>query len=524
MENLYKRRKFLQSLAIGAAATTLSSPWRGSAFAATPTFVNYPFSMGVASGDPTSDGFVLWTRIAPNPLDLDAKIMDLIEVIVEIADDEKFSKIVRRETHFARPDFNHSVHAEITGLPPGRKYFYRFRIGLISSPIGQAWTAVPFGTKLDKFKFAWHSCAHYEQGLYTAYGDMAKQNPDIILSLGDYIYEVSYGVQVRRMPVEEASSLDEYRLIYSATKMDKDLQAAHAVAPWLFIWDDHEVANDYQGNIGKVMAGQDPAQFVARKRAAYQAFFENLPIRSRARFDAAGNMRMYGQSGHGNLIEFNLLDTRQYRSRAACASEGYYEAQSVPRTCADLADPKRTILGARQERFFNENLMRNTKWSILVQPTIFGTLFQKNNQNEPVVYNDSWSGFELQRQKLIDNISRRKKDSQCIVIGGDMHAFMTAEVKADYNKPESETVALEFVGGSVTSKSYNYKRFIAMMPDNPHLKFYDDRTNGYGLVEVSDNKMDVKLRHTTSTWERGVPFTNLKHYIVERGVNKLLEA
>lgn len=523
---MLQRRRFLSGMAMGAAAASIITPWSGSAFAATPRFANDPFSLGVASGEPTPDGFVLWTRLAPNPYEADQGIEGLVEVLVEIAEDVGFTKIVRKQTEIARPDLNHSVHAEIYGLKPNYQYFYRFRVGLVSSPIGRAKTAPLYGSNLEKFKFAWGSCAHFEQGYYTAYGDMAAQNPDLILALGDYIYEVSYGPQVRRMPINEAWSLSEYRLIHSITKTDKDLQAAHAACPWLFIWDDHEVANDYQGDVGKVMPGFTQADFIGRKKNAYQAFFENLPMRRRSMFDAANRMRIFGQVTYGNLVEFNLLDTRQYRARAACASEGRYEAQLVSRnTCAELQDANRSILGAPQERFFNENMMRGTaKWSVLVQPTLFGTLNQKDNRGEPSAYNDGWSGFEPARQKIIENIRRRKNQASCVVIGGDVHAFFAGEVKMDYQNPASESVAVEFVGGSITSKSYNYERFSAMLPESPHLKFFDDRTNGYGLGEINGNRMDVKLRHTSSTWRKDAGFSNLKHYVVERGNTKLQEA
>lgn len=521
-----KRRRFLSSMAMGAAAASLTSPWNGRAFAATPKFINDPFSMGVASGDPTPEGFVLWTRLAPNPFDVEPFTQDLVEVLVEVAEDEKFTKIVRRQTEIARPDNAHSVHAEINGLPAGRNYFYRFRCGGVASPVGRTITAPLFAQKLDKIKFAWHSCAHYEQGYYTAYRDIAEQHPDIILGLGDYIYEVSWGPQLRRMPVNEATSVDEYRLIHAVTKLDKDLQAAHAVAPWLFIWDDHEVANDYQGDWGSTLPGLDEKTFVARRLASYKAYFEHLPLRARSRFDAVNRMRIYGQSTFGDLLEFTLLDTRQFRPRASCPSnpEKYTGEMISKANCADLTDKTRSILGAQQERFVNDNFMRgNTRWSVLVQPTFFGDLAQKNDKGEAIVFNEGWSGFNPARQKIIDTIAKRQKQSSCVVIGGDMHAFFAADVKKDYDKPDSETVAVEFVSGSITSKSYNYERFMKMMPDNPHIKFFDDRTNGYGIVEVTDKKMDVRLRHTKSTWVKDAGFSDIKRYTIERGVNKLNE-
>ncbi|MEN9856021.1 MAG: hypothetical protein RLZZ157_1147, partial [Pseudomonadota bacterium] len=514
------RRLFLNAWAMGAAAASLASPWRGSAMAQTPKFLSDPFTLGVASGDPNQDGFVLWTRLAPNPLDPDYEIDGLVDVQCEIAEDEAFAKIVRRQFAVARPDQAHSVHVEVQGLRPNRVYYYRFRVGLAVSPIGRTRTTPEFGAPLAKLRYAFHSCAHYEQGLFTAYGDIAKQNPDVILSLGDYIYEVAYGAGVRRFPVDDAFRLSDYRLIHSAYKMDPDLQAAHAVAPWLFIWDDHEVANDYQGDIGKVLPGQDPARdFPIRKFNAYRAFFEHQPLRARARFDAVNRMRIYGSSTWGDLVDFTLLDTRQYRDKAACIPADQQQGGSVLRaTCAALQDASRTILGARQERFVNEQFMRGpAKWSVLAQPTLFSTLWQKNSKGEPTAFVDGWSGFEPARQKIIDMMARRRKDSSCVVIGGDMHGFWASSVKTDYAKPESEAVAVEFVTSSITSISYNYERFQAIMPDNPHIQWQDDRRRGYGLVDVTPKSQDVRLMSTASTWTRDQPFTPQRRYVVERG-------
>jgi alkaline phosphatase D len=513
------RRRFLNNWAMGAAAALMATPWRGSARAQTPRFHADPFSLGVASGDPLSDGFVAWTRLAPEPLDPDFALDGLIEVGVEVASDEAFRQIVRRDVAVARPDNAHAVHAEIQGLEPGRQYFYRFQCAGVTSPVGRAKTAPLYGSPLSQLRFAWHSCAHYEQGFFNAYRDIAAQDPDVILSLGDYIYEVSYGPSVRRMPVDDASSLSDYRLIHAANKLDKDLQAAHACAPWLFIWDDHEVANDYQGDVGKVLPGQTQDQFRARRLAAYKAFFEHVPLRTRSRFDAAMQMRIYGECAFGDLVDFTLLDTRQYRSPAACPVDGRYEGNFVERNaCQQLRDPSRTILGARQERFVREQFARAPfRWSVLVQPTLFGALNQKNDRGEAVAFTDGWNGFEPARQQLINLMRQRRRDSQPVVIGGDMHGFWAADVKMDYADPASETVAFEFVGGSVTSKSYNFDRFTRMLPDNPHIRFFDDRTNGYGLVDVTRDRMNVKLRHTQSTWRRDAAFSNLKSYVIERG-------
>ena len=515
-----KRRLFLNAWAMGAAAASLSTPWRGSAMAQTPKFLNDPFTLGVASGDPNQDGFVLWTRLAPHPLDRDFALDGLIDVQCEIAEDEAFARIVRRQFAVARPDNAHAVHVEVGGLRSNFVYYYRFRVGLAVSPVGRTRTTPEYGAPLAKLRYAFHSCAHYEHGFFTPYGDMAKQNPDVILSLGDYIYEVAYGPQVRRMPVDEAFTLAEYRLIHGAYKTDKDLQAAHAAAPWLFIWDDHEVANDYQGNFGKVLQGQNVERdFPIRKFNAYKAFFEHQPLRARSRFDAANRLRIYGASTWGDLIDFTLLDTRQYRVKAACLPEGRQEGGSVVRaTCPDLQEPSRSILGANQERFMNSSFMRApTKWTVLAQPTLFSTLWQKNAQGEPTAFTDGWAGFEPARQRIIDIMARRHRDNSCVVVGGDMHGFWASEVKTDYTKPESETVAVEFVTTSIANMSNNYDRWQAILPDSPHIKWQDDRQRGYGLVDVTATTQDVKLMATPTIWKRGESFKPLRRYVVERG-------
>lgn len=513
------RRRFLNSWAMGAAAAAMASPWAGSARAQAPRWASDPFTLGVASGDPTGDGFVLWTRLCPEPLDPEFEIDGLVPVAVEVAEDEAFRRIVRTDIVHARPDHGHSVHAEIGGLPPDRPYFYRFQAAGATSPVGRTRTTPLYGAPKERLRFAWHSCAHYEQGYFTAYRDMAEQQPDVILSLGDYIYEVSYGPSVRRMPVDDAFTLADYRLIHTVNKMDRDLQAAHAVAPWLFIWDDHEVANDYQGDVGKVLPGQTPDQFRQRRLNAYRAFYEHVPLRARSRFDAAMQMRIYGECGFGDLVDFTLLDTRQYRARAACLQPGRFEGGLVSRAaCEELRDPSRSILGARQDRFVNEQFMRAPFiWSVLVQPTLFSTLNQTLSNGEPAAFTDGWGGFEPARQRIIEMMQRRRRESQAVVIGGDMHAFWAADVKMDYQNPNSETVAAEFVGGSVTSKSFNYERFTRMLPENPHIRFFDDRTQGYGLADVTRQRMEVRLRHTPSTWRHDAGFSNISSWVVERG-------
>lgn len=522
-----RRRAFLNLWASGAAAAAFAAPYRGDARAETPRWVNDPFSLGVASGDPTADGFVLWTRLAPEPLDPEFRLEGPVEVIAEVAEDEAFRQVVRRRTLLARPDHAHAVHAEIEGLSPGRPYFYRFRAGGVASPVGRTATAPMFGAPLSRLKFGWHSCSHYEQGYFTAYRDLAAQNPDVVLSLGDYIYEVSWGPQVRRQPVNDAVTLAEYRLLHAGNKLDRDLQALHAACPWLFIWDDHEVVNDYQGDVGKMLTREQGAEgFVQRRIAAYRAFYEHAPLRLRSRLDPINRMRIWGACGFGDLVDFTLLDTRQYRARHACPPPGNLEAASVViEACPELADPNRTILGREQERFFDSQFMRAPfTWSVLVQPTLFSQLAQQNAQGQQTAFTDGWGGFAPARQRIIDAMARRRADSTAVVVGGDMHAFWAGEVKQDFNRPDSPTVAVEFIPSSVTSHSYAFDRFSRMLPDNPHIKFFDDRTRGYGLAEVTHKTMTVSLRTTPTVWRRDAPWSTLKRFVVEAGAPRIQEA
>lgn len=514
--NVTRRAALSRSLAMaaGAAAFLKARPTR----AAEPVhFSADPFKLGVACGDPTADGLVLWTRLAPNPLEPDGGLGDqVIEVQWMIAADPAFKTVVRAGTELAHPGRGHAIHAEVMGLQPDRPYWYRFEAGGVRSPTGRGKTLPSPGAPKDRFKLAWASCQHFEQGYFTAYRDMVAWAPDLILHLGDYVYESSYGPQVRRHPNRDPKMLSDYRVHHAVYKLDADLQAAHAFTAWAFIWDDHEVANDYAALVPPNPA--DLAEFPARRAAGYQAWFEHLPLGRRSMVQGQ-EARIYQQLIVGDLVQFLLLDTRQYRAPRACVSPDPTKWRSGVRNCPEMASPDRSILGSDQEFWLGTSLTRSTtRWSTLVQPTLFSDSKSKTPDGEWGSHQDGWSGYPAARQKILDRLAARP-NRDTVVIGGDMHAFMTADVKADFGKPDSPVVASEFVTTSVTSHSYNYDAWRPWLaePVNAHIKLMDDRVRGWAGAEITREAWAVDFRSVSSVWTPNPTFSTHSRWAVEWG-------
>ena len=293
------RRSFLQALS----ALGLSQAIPVRAQSEKPRFAEDPFRLGVASGYPQSGGMVLWTRLVAN---LETAI---VPVRWEIADDEAMRKVVARGTAEAHPAWAHSVHVEVSGLEPDRWYWYRFYAGDAASPVARTRTAPVPGAPVSRLRFAFASCQHYEQGWFTAYRHMAADDLDLVVFLGDYIYESSWGREhVRKHNAPEPYTLDDYRARYALYKGDADLQAAHRAFPWIVTWDDHEVDNDYAND--RPEDGMPAAQFLLRRAAAYKAYYEHMPLPAAMRPDGP-DMRIYTRLAWGSLANFYLLDDRR---------------------------------------------------------------------------------------------------------------------------------------------------------------------------------------------------------------------
>ncbi|MGI8749044.1 MAG: alkaline phosphatase D family protein, partial [Thermoleophilaceae bacterium] len=358
------RRRFVGMSGAGAAGLVLGAgPFTDKAIAA-PRFGAYPFSLGVASGDPEPRGVVLWTRLAPDPLNGGDMPNAAVPVRWEVSSDQRFKKVVARGTEPARPELGHSVHVEVDGLDPGSEYFYRFKSGSEISPVGRTKTAPRRNAALRELNFAFVSCQQYEHGYYTAYRRLAEEDLDVVFHLGDYIYEygpneyVATGGNVRVHNSPEVMDLLAYRNRHAQYRSDSDLQAAHRAFPWVVTWDDHEVENNYADEISE--DNVDPALFLQRRAAAYQAYYEHMPLRRRS-VPRGPDMRLYRRVPFGDLVSFNVLDTRQFRDDQAAG-----DGNKPPNP--EQADPNRTLTGAQQERWLFNGLQRSrARWNVLAQ-------------------------------------------------------------------------------------------------------------------------------------------------------------
>jgi alkaline phosphatase D len=473
-----------------------------------------PFTLGVASGYPTADGVVLWTRLAPDPLNGGGMRPQPVPVTWEIAADERMSRIVRSGEEVAEPVYAHSVHVEIGGLEPGHWYWYRFRAGGAASAIGRTRTAPPAGAPLDRFAFAFASCQQYEQGFYSAYRHMAQEDLDLVVHLGDYIYEVSWGRDlVRRHGAPECQSLSDYRNRYALYKSDADLQAAHAACPWVVTWDDHEVDNDYAGSRSEELVA--PEIFLQRRAAAYQAYYEHMPLPHRMR-PRGPAMRIFERVAFGDLVRFHVLDDRQYRSPQPCPREGRGGGGAADALCAARLDPALTMLGARQEEWLRDGLAQSqARWNVIAQQTIMARVDRRPGPGT-MYWTDFWDGYPVARRHLLDFIAARRP-SNPLVIGGDVHGWWVTDLKTDFDRAASPVVATEFVGTSITSQAPAQERYDAMRAENPHVRFVESRHRGYTRMTLTGQRCTTDLRAVDSVQRPEAGIRTLASFAVESG-------
>lgn len=448
------------------------------AFAKRPSLSADPFTLGVASGDPDSDSVVLWTRLAPEPLDPDGGMpSEAVEVVWQIAADEAMTKIVTSGSALATPQLGHSVHVEVAGLRPDSWYWYRFIVGDAESPVGRTRT-LPAADDLPEFlRFAFVSCQNFEQGLFTGYEHMAHDNVDLVVHLGDYIYEqAAQDGGVRKHLGGEIESLADYRLRYSQYRMDPLLQRMHGQCPWFVTWDDHEFDNNYAGDVSE-QKDVDPVKFLLRRANAYQAYYEMMPLRRRS-LPHGPHMRLYRRASFGRLAEFLILDARQYRS------DQPNNDRASPLNEAAM-HPANTMLGARQNNWLHRSLLRSGgNWNVLAQQVMMGMVgFPK--QDAPATYSmDQWPGYAAERMRLLSFLADRRVPNP-IVLTGDIHSNWVNELRVDDRKPETDVVAAEFVGTSISSGGNGTQgQHDELMASNPCVRFHN-RERGYVVCEVT---------------------------------------
>jgi alkaline phosphatase D len=492
---MFTRRRFLQSLGALAVPTRLHAQ-------------TFPFALGVASGYPSADSVVLWTRLTG--------VLDPLAVPVrwEIAADEAMKTIVMSGTAQAEPAWAHSVHVQVRGLVPERWYWYRFTAAGAESAIGRTRTAPLASAPNPRLGFAFASCQQYEQGYFNAYRHIAADAPDLVAFLGDYIYESTWGREhVRSHGSAEPYTLEDYRARYALYRSDPDLQAAHAACPWIVTWDDHEVDNDYADD--RPEDGMEREPFLERRAAAYRAYYEHMPLPPGMQPDGP-HMRLHTHLDWGQLARFHILDTRQYRSWQACPRKGRRGGSNTIdlEQCERLSRPGRSMLGRAQERWLEQSLGESrAAWNVVAQTTPMAQFDTKPGPGRRA-WTDGWDGYPAARQRLLEKL---KDCSNPVVLGGDVHSFNASQLKLDFDHPESPAVASEFVCTSITSQAWSHERLNRYLPDNPHLLLADSRYRGYARVALSPRRFQIDLQAMETVQKREAACSTLATFVVEDG-------
>ncbi|MFJ2258588.1 alkaline phosphatase D family protein [Streptomyces sp. NPDC087844] len=520
--HLGRRRLFTVTGAAAVLAFATNLPTAGVAGAAefdTAKITDDPFTLGVASGDPQATSVLLWTRLAPTPYQADSGLPpERVVVHWELARDERFRHVVRRGATFAHPEFHHSVHVEVGHLDPDRVFYYRFKTGSWISETGRTRTAPSSRARVDELRFAAVSCQAYHDGYFTAYGHLAEDDVDVVFHVGDYLYE--YAVNSvggarnytdRVLPDlfnHETITLEDYRLRYALYKTDPDLRAVHAAHPFVVTWDDHEIENNYADDIPENSV--PPEEFLLRRAAGYRAYWENLPLRRPQRPEGP-DMRMYRRLNWGRLAQFDILDTRQYRS-----DQAYGDGADVPGPETD--DPARTITGAAQERWLLDGWQASRAlWNVLPQQVIFS---QRNfDLTVPSrVSMDAWDGYRASRGRVLAGAKSAGVDN-LMVLTGDVHVGYAFDIKDDFDDAGSRTLGTEIVTTSITSGRDGVERpanWETYMAANPHLKFYNGR-RGYTTVRLGQDDARADFKTVPAVTTPGAAISTAASFVTEVG-------
>ncbi|WP_374404579.1 alkaline phosphatase [Frankia sp. Cj3] len=485
------------------------------------------FALGVASGDPLPDSVIIWTRLAPAAGVASLPARD-IPVDWQLATDDRFTDVVAVGTQTATPGSAHSVHVDVRGLQPARVYFYRFRAGTVISPVGRTRTAPAAGAGTSTLSFALASCQDFQNGYWPAYGAIAADDLDLVVHVGDYIYE--YDPKSRfpdrrhttpaRPGLDQLQTLDDYRARYAQYKADPQLQAAHAAAAWVVTWDDHETENNYAGLIDE--SGdtgdrhQDPAAFARQRAAAYQAYHEHMPIRASYQ-PGSPDLRLYRRFAFGDLLTLNVMDTRQYRTPQPGRSPN-----DIGPAALGEHNTTGTMAGAEQEKWLIDGLAASrARWNVIAQQTMLAQLHAQLTPGSGEVFAnlDQNDGYVPYRTRLLSAV-RDTGVANPVVLSGDIHCAWVNDLRVDFDRPETPVVGTEFVATSISSGFFLPSEEFVRANNrllNPHVRYFRGDRRGYTRIRVSPRQCAADMRVAESIDRRDAPVSTDATWVVEAG-------
>ena len=472
---------------------------------------------GVASGDPRPTGATIWTRAVP-PTGTGP-----VQLSWEVAADEGFSDVAATGTVTATAEGDHTATVAVDGLDPDRHWYYRFRAGSQTSPTGRTRTAPAEGSSPERLRIAFVSCQMFSEGHFTAYRHLLAEDVDLMLHLGDYIYEYGsdseeYGYhRLRTDPVDHPTDLGGYRSKYRLYRTDPDLRAAHQLLPMAAMWDDHEVYDDYDRFV-------DPDQ----RAAAYRAWFEHMPHLP----DPTDPSRLHRRLAWGDLADLVLIDLAQYRDTEAPAP---FVSTTTEGSVAHDSD--RTLLGATQREWLKSTMAASkARWRVLGNPQMLQPLRLVDLDNEITRFVDpdlppnaglylngtQWDGYQAERRDILSHLVEHGVGDN-VVLTGDIHSWWVGGVPLDIDDPNTPTVAAEFVGGSITSPSFE-QMLNARIPElnslvrdvAGDLEFVNLFDHGYGVCEITRDAVEVAFRRV-DILDPGAGVETMATFSVQRG-------
>jgi alkaline phosphatase D len=503
-----RRRELL--VAGAAAGVALSAPLNYAAMARAkrlPFAKGGKFAHGVGSGYPSPKAITLWTRLSE--INSSAKLM------VEVATDKGFKKVVESTAVKAEKNRDFTVHHRLTGLKPGEQYYYRFFTKGKESRVGRFRTAPPADSK-QPIRIGFFSCQNWNAGLYNAQRGLAKEKDlDLVLCLGDYIYETDTytgGPRIDTTGVNgdgDVQTLDEYRQKYRLYQSDPNLQDMHANHPFVSVWDDHEVEDNYAGDQDLNNGGDiRRVPFEERRKNAYKAFFEAMP-RMKVKGDPT---RIYGSAKLGATAELFFTDQRQYRDVQPCNDP-------ILQPCPEADDPGRTLLGAEQKAWFKKSVPKSkARWKLWASETMVMSLDLPKGQPALV---DAWDGYAAERQEILEHFIASGV-TNLTALTGDIHTFIAGDITTT-GRDNGAPAGVELVGGSATSLGLpdalgvpSSSLYPLAEPNDPHVKYVEFDAKGYAVMTASKSELTCDFK-AVDPRTANAPATLLKSFRVANG-------